>query len=172
MGTTRYADGPTARAHVQVGAPPERVWALVSDIHLIAALSREVQEVEWLSGAGAVGSTFRGRSRHPAVGEWTTVPHVVECASPRVFAWAVQDPECPAALWRFELRPVDAGTELRQSVRMGPGRSNVSMMIDSMPGEEERIVAGRLAEFQAAVEANLAAIAQRAAAGDVRPVGR
>jgi len=47
----KYADGPVAQASIHMAAPPERVWELVSDIHLVASLSWEVQEVSWLGGA-------------------------------------------------------------------------------------------------------------------------
>ena len=91
----KYADGPTAEATVHVSAPPEVLWPLVSDIHLMASLSTEVQEVAWLDEVGepAVGAAFRGRSRHRAVGEWTTTSRIIACEPPRVFAWAVEDPE-------------------------------------------------------------------------------
>ncbi len=81
----KYTDGPTAEATVHIDASPDQVWPLVSDIHLIAELSVEVQEVAGPDGVerAAVGATFRGRNRHPAVGEWTTVSHVVECAARR-----------------------------------------------------------------------------------------
>lgn len=160
----KYAEGPTAEAGVHVNASPERVWALVSDIHLIASLSAEVQEVEWLDGAtaGTPGARFRGHSRHPAVGEWSTTSHVTQCTAPRVFAWAVQDPAHPSASWRFELTPRDGGTELRQWVRLGPGPSNLNRAIDAMPEKEERIVAHRLREFQAGIDANLAALKELA----------
>lgn len=156
----KYADGPTAEATVHVDAVPERVWELVSDIHLVASLSGEVQEVEWLDDV-----RFRGRSRHPAVGEWTTVSRVVERDAPRVFAWDVEDPANPTASWRFELVPVRGGTALRQWVRMGPGPSNLSGMIERRPDLEELLVARRLRMFQAGIESNLAAIKQRAESG-------
>ncbi len=156
----RYADGPTAEATVHVSAPPEVLWPLVSDIHLVTLLSGEVQEVAWLDGVRgpAVGAAFRGRSRHRAVGEWTTTSRVVACDPPRVFAWAVEDPEDPTALWRFELTARDGGTDLRQWARMGPGFSFLCQAIAAMPDKEERIVAGRLREWQAGIEANLAAL--------------
>lgn len=154
----KYADGPTAEATVHVDAPPERVWALVSDIHLVASLSSEVQEVEWVEQ----GATFRGRNRHPAVGEWTTTSHVVLCEAPRVFGWDVGLLNNPTASWRFELTPADGGTELRQWVRMGPGPSNLTVVIEKMPAKEERIVAGRLREFRAGIDSNLARIKELA----------
>lgn len=160
----KYADGPTTGATVHVAATPERVWALVSDIHLIASLSTEVQRVEWLTGAGvpAPGDTFRGHNRHRAVGEWTTTCTVVVCDPPRAFGWDVADPADPAASWRFELTARDGGTDLRQWARMGPGPSNLNRAIEAMPDKEERIVAGRLREFRAGIDANLAAIKELA----------
>jgi uncharacterized protein YndB with AHSA1/START domain len=165
----KYADGPVVEGSVHVAAPPERVWELVSDIHLVASLSSEVQSVEWLDGVErpALGCAFLGRSRHPAAGEWTTTSRIVRCEAPResgrgVFAWDVEDPENPTASWGFELTPRDGGTDLRQWARMGPGRSNLNRAIDAMPEKEERIVAGRLREWQAGIDANLAAIKERA----------
>jgi hypothetical protein len=156
----RYTDGPTAGATVHIDAAPEVLWPLVSDIHLIAELSVEVQEVAWLDGAGhaAVGATFRGRNRHPAAGEWTTTSHVVECDAPRAFGWVVGDLANPTATWRFELTGHDGGTDVRQWARMGPGPSNLSPVIAAMPDKEERIVAGRLGEWQAGIDANLVAL--------------
>ena len=119
----RYAEGPTAEATIHVSAPPEVLWTLVSDIHLVASLSREVQEVAWLDDVRepAVGAAFKGRSRHPQVGEWTTMSRVVACDPPRVFAWAVENPDDPAAVWRFELTPHEGGTELRAVGADGAG---------------------------------------------------
>ena len=69
----RYADMPTVEVATWIDAPPERVWPLVCDIGLMPGLSQELQSVEWLDGASqpAVGARFLGRSRHPALGEWS-----------------------------------------------------------------------------------------------------
>lgn len=165
----RYADGPTVEATVQVAAPPERVWEFASDIHLVASVSTELQEVSWLDdgadGVGdspALGRAFRGRNRHPQAGEWTTTSRIVECEAPRRFGWDVEDPERPTASWRFELTAHEGGTTLRQWARMGPGPSNLTGVISAMPDKEERIVAGRLREWRAGMDANLAAIKELA----------
>ena len=87
-----YADTPTASAEVRIEAPPEQVWALVSDIFLMPELSSELQEVTWLDGVTgpAAGHQFTGRNAHPAMGEWETVSTVTECDPPRRFAWATR----------------------------------------------------------------------------------
>ncbi|MDI2124959.1 SRPBCC family protein [Yinghuangia seranimata] len=162
----RYADGPTVAVDTYVDAPCDRVWALVADIHLMPELSGELVAVEWLDGATgpALGHRFVGHSRHEAFGEWQTTSYVVEYEPVRRFTWAVMDPENPTATWRFTLRPEGAGTVLEQWMRMGPGRSGLSVAIDRMPEKEQKIVFVRMREFEAAITANLAAIKARAEA--------
>jgi hypothetical protein len=113
--------------------------------------SAELQSVQWLDGATgpALGARFLGRSRHEALGEWSTTSSVVEFEPERVFAWAVgDDPGNPGALWRFRLEPSDGGTELSEWVQLGPGRSGLSLAIDQMPDKEQKIVFVRLREFE------------------------
>ncbi|MER6418173.1 SRPBCC family protein [Streptomyces sp. NPDC001137] len=145
-----YTDKPTVEVRTWIGAPPERVWALVTDIALMPSLSDELQSVEWLDGATgpAVGARFLGRSKHPAFGEWATTSYVIEYEPQHVFAWAVQDPAEPSAVWRFRLHEGGGGTELSQWMQMGPGRSGLSVAIDRMPEKEQKIVFVRMREFE------------------------
>lgn len=163
----RYADGPTTEVTTWIDVPPDEVWAAVVDLPAMAASSPELQSVEWLDGnAPAVGSRFVGHSRHDALGEWSVTSHVVACERPVVFAWAVHDPEHPAATWRFTLEPADGGTRLTEWMRLGPGRSGLSHAIDRMPDKEQKIVFVRLREFERNMTATVAAIKKRAEAGD------
>lgn len=163
----RYADTPTVQVQVWVDAPPERVWALVSDVQLMPSMSEELQAVEWLDGATGpgVGAKFVGHSRHEALGEWSTTSHVIECEPGRVFAWAVQDPARPTAVWRFRLAGKDGGTQLSEWMRMGPGRSGLSLAIDRMPDKEQKIVFVRMREFERNMTATLEHIKKLAEAG-------
>jgi uncharacterized protein YndB with AHSA1/START domain len=151
---------PTVEVSTWIDAPPEHVWRLVSDIGLMPGLSRELQSVEWLDGVcqPAVGARFLGRSKHDALGEWSTTSYVVEYAPCQAFAWAVEDPEQPSATWRFTLHPEQDGTTLSQWVRLGPGRSGLSIAIDQMPDKEQKIVFVRLREFEESMTRTLAAI--------------
>ena len=108
-----------------------------------------------------MGARFVGHSTHRALGEWSTTSHVVECAAPRVLAWAVEDPDQPAATWRFTLEPADSGTQLTHWARVGPGRSGLSAAIERMPANEEKIVFVRLREFESGMTATLAGIKER-----------
>ena len=159
-----YADSPVVAVQILIGAPPERVWDLVSDIGLMAELSPELQGVAWLDGATgpAAGHRFTGRNAHPAMGEWETVSTVTECDPPRRFAWAVGDAARPSATWRFTLTPDGAGTLLEQWYQMGPARSGLNIAIDAMPDKEQKIVFVRLREHETGMKHNLEAIKDRA----------
>jgi Polyketide cyclase / dehydrase and lipid transport len=146
----RYADKPSVEVETWIDASPRRVWGLVSDVGLMPTMSQELQSIEWLDGATepAVGARFVGHSKHDALGEWATTSHVIECEPERVFAWAVEDPTNPTAIWRFRLEPKDGGTELSQWMQMGPARSGLSFAIDRMPEKEQKIVFVRMREFE------------------------
>jgi len=52
-----YADSPVVAVQILIGAPPERVWDLVSDIGLMAELSPELQGVARPPAAGSPAAT-------------------------------------------------------------------------------------------------------------------
>jgi hypothetical protein len=161
----RYSDAPTVESSTEVAAPPERLWPLVTDLDLLAELSTELRSVRWLDGddrTPAVGRRFEGTNFHPAMGEWSIASQVIACEEPRLFSWAVHDPDDPAAVWGFELIPIPGGTRLRQFAQLGPGRSGLSPAIERMPDKEEKIVDRRLQEFLAGIERNLTALREMA----------
>jgi uncharacterized protein YndB with AHSA1/START domain len=163
----RYSDKPTVEASTWVDADPQRVWSLVSDIELMPTLSNELQGVEWLDGATGpqLGARFVGHNEHDAFGRWSTTSQIVSYHQPREFAWAIGEPDNPAATWRFRLTPRDGGTALSFWTQLGPGRSGLSSAIDAMPDKEQKIVFVRLREFEAAIDKTLAAIKRLAEHG-------
>jgi hypothetical protein len=157
----RYADGPTVEVTQRVEAPSDDVWLLVSDINLPARFSSEFAGAEWIGGAqgAALGACFEGHNQHDAIGSWTTTSTIVECEPGRTFAWAVGDVDNPSAMWRFDLEPDGAGTQVTFAARIGPGPSGLTPAIVAMPDKEERIIERRLAEFRRNMEATLDGIA-------------
>lgn len=146
----RFADGPTTEVDILVNAPPDVVWALVSDITVPAGFSSELVAAEWLDGATgpSAGARFVGRSRHDAAGEWETTSVVVACEPGRLFEWAVGDPDRPGARWRFTLAPEGGGTRLTQWMQIGPGPSGITPALERMPDKESRILHRRLGEHR------------------------
>ncbi len=143
------ADQPGTCAELDVAAPVEEVWALVTDIELPARFSEEFRGASWLDDGPAPGARFVGRNEHPAIGEWEVECFVEACQPPRAFGWANGDRAAPGARWRFDLEPTDDGTRLRFSMSMGPGPSGISMAIAAMPEKEPRILHRRVGEHHA-----------------------
>jgi len=145
----RMRDRPTIEADIFVAAPATRVWELVIDLERMGQWSPEYQGGEWLDGATGpvVGVRFKGRNKRRER-EWESISTVLEAAVGRSFAWAVGNPQNPAATWRFDLTPEGAGTRVHQHVQLGPGPSGLTARIAELPDREEDIVAARTAELQ------------------------
>lgn len=159
----KYADAPAASAEVAIAAPTDAVWSYVVDIDLPARFSPEFQGARWLDHTGpALGARFEGTNKHEFAGEWTTTSTVTAFEEGRVFEWTVGELDNKVARWRFELEPSGGGTLLRFSAEMGPGPSGVTMAIAGSPALEEKIVAGRLEEWERNMGLTLAGIKQAA----------
>jgi hypothetical protein len=104
-----------------MAAPPEQVWALVSDVTRIGEFSPETFEAEWLDGATGpeVGAQFRGHVKRNGKGPiyWTACT-VTACEPGREFAFGVGSPGKPMNTWRYELRPAGSGTEVTESFQL------------------------------------------------------
>ena len=156
----RYRDLPTVEVTQRVRCDIPTAWALVTDINVPTHCSSELQGVEWLDGATAVavGARFRGRSKHEAFGDWSTVCQVTEVeedGAQRRWVYDVVGPDGAGATWAFEVEPTSDGVLIRQWARMGPGPSGLTPAIVAMPDKEARIVSNRLAEWQQNMRANL-----------------
>jgi uncharacterized protein YndB with AHSA1/START domain len=144
----RMCDRPTVEAAIFIAAPAARVWELVTNLELMGQWSPEYQGGEWLDGATGpmIGARFKGRNKRRER-QWESVSTVVEAEMGRSFAWAVGNPENPAATWRFDLTPEGSGTQVRQHAKLGPGPSGLTARIAELPNREEDIVAARTAEL-------------------------
>lgn len=132
---------------IRIDAPPERVWALITDVRRIVDFSPECIRVQWIGGAtGAeVGARFAGTSRVGAF-EWTRNCTIVEVRERRLFSYEAWDEpdEAPQSRWSFEITEDDAGTVLQQRFSHVPaGRSTVRLMAESDPAGAESTIAER-----------------------------
>lgn len=145
---------------VDIAAPPQRVWEVVSDIAVMPRLSSELHDVHWADGfhGPALGAKFLGHNRNRVIGEWTTLSQIIAFDPPNTFGWAVGDPENAAATWQFDLQPIPLGTRLVYAAQIGPGPSGITFLIERSPERAQQIIEGRLAQFRKAVAATLAGI--------------
>lgn len=158
---------PTVTVSLDIAAPPQRVWDVVTDISVMPRFSTELQSTEWAEGftTAELGAQFLGTNRNEAIGEWTVRCHIVEFEPRRIFGWAVADVENPAATWRFELAPAGEGTSLSYTATIGPGRSGVTWLISREPDRADQIIADRLEVFRSGMTATLEGIRALAESG-------
>jgi uncharacterized protein YndB with AHSA1/START domain len=92
---------------VEIAAPAEAVWELVTDITRMGEWSPEATGGSWRHGATgpAPGARFVGSNRH-GWARWWTHCRVVECERPRRFAFAVRE---SAMTWGWRIDDTDAG---------------------------------------------------------------
>jgi uncharacterized protein YndB with AHSA1/START domain len=108
---------------IDIAAPPERVWALVTDIGRMGEWSPNTIHAEWADAARqegpAVGRRFRGTNRLPIVRQWTSTATVTAFEPGRRFAFAVgKNPDDPNTLWSYDLAPSRAGTRVTERWQM------------------------------------------------------
>src|ERR1700684_2881750 len=106
---------------VHMAAPPDRIWALISDVTRIGSYSPETFEAEWLDGATgpAVGARVRGHVRRNGRGAvyWTTCV-VVGCEPGREFAFTVGEGAKALNTWRYRFEATGDGTDVTESFEL------------------------------------------------------
>jgi uncharacterized protein YndB with AHSA1/START domain len=107
--------GTTVEVSVHVDAPPEAVYAAVSDIRRMGEWSPETVHCEWIDGATgpAVGARFKGSNRR-GLARWTTKPTVYAADPGHAFGFDV----LPDTRWTYRCEPEDTGTRLTESFEM------------------------------------------------------
>ena len=123
---------------VDVAAPPERVWALVSDLPGMGAFSPESTGGRWTRGATGpatgvvfVGTNASGRRR------WSTRSTVVRCEPGRAFAFEVTSGGLPVARWSYDLEPTPEGCRVTERWDDRRGRL-VTVLGRLLTGVEDR----------------------------------
>jgi uncharacterized protein YndB with AHSA1/START domain len=101
-----------------IAAPPEAVYAAISDVTRMGEWSEECYDCEWHDGhagpAGpAVGATFDGHNRH-GEHEWVTQAKVIEAEPGRAFAFECSMMEFHYSTWGYEIEPTASGCRVTE----------------------------------------------------------
>jgi hypothetical protein len=102
---------------VHIDAPPEVVYALVSDVTRMGEWSPETYRAEWIEGATGpeVGARFKGYNRAGPM-KWSTTPTVIAADPGREFAFATSFGKREATRWRYAFRSAEGGgTDVTES---------------------------------------------------------
>ena len=146
------------RAETTIGAPPERVWAALTDLSRLPDWSPELLRMLPLKPGGLkVGQQYLGLNRRKAV-VWPTRSVVAVLEPGRTLAW---DTKSSGARWIYELSPDGAGTRVVHR-RPVPQRLTLLSRLfapvalggsDGHADELEQGMSRTLARLKAAVEA-------------------
>jgi uncharacterized protein YndB with AHSA1/START domain len=116
--------GPLTReVAIHIEAPPDEVWALVSDVTRIGEFSPETFEAEWTRGSTGpeTGASFRGHVRRNGVGPTYWSPcQVTACVPNEAFEFAVGTDDITLTNWGYRLEPDGSGTRVTEYFRIEP----------------------------------------------------
>ncbi|CAN5502358.1 SRPBCC family protein [soil metagenome] len=141
-----------------IAAPPERVWALITDVTQMGRWSPECLRCTWLDGADGpeVGARFKGHNKRGLL-RWSTISIVVEADEPEHFAFEVADSRMR---WGYRFEPTSQGTrvtEYRREVGPKPAYVRLAYAARLLGRDPDAVVRSGMAEtlvrLKAAAEA-------------------
>ena len=126
---------------IDIAAPPERVWALLTDVTSMGRWSPECYSCSWLDDATGpvVGARFKGRNKRGLL-RWSTVSTVKVADEPRHFAWEV---DRSGMRWGYRFEAVDGGTrvtEYREEVGPKPPTVRLAYSLRLLGRDPDAIV--------------------------------
>jgi hypothetical protein len=158
----------TRSLSVEIGAPPIKVWPLISNPSVPAMFSHELHTASFINGdSPAVGAVIEGHNTRDGF-EWTTHSHVVACEEPQIFQWAVDDADDPVATWSFTISPTSTGSILTETVTLHADKPPLARAISKTPDKASEIVTARLASLLDSMRDTLDGIAALAEGRAVR----
>jgi len=123
---------------IEISAPQEKVYDLVSDVTRMGEWSPECARCEWTGEAvgPAVGARFKGHNKRGLM-RWSNMPTVTAADPGKVFAFSRTAPGAGEVVWRYQMTPSDGGTTLTESYEVvSPANQVMSLMTRVMlPGD-------------------------------------
>lgn len=143
---------------VDVDAPAEAIYDLISDMPRMGEWSPECRRVEWTAGAAgpAVHATFVGHNRTGPRGliKWSRRGRVLVAERGREFAFATEEGGREGVIWRYRFAPVGDRTRVTESyeVRRIPVWARILDVPLNRHGELMRHMGRTLGQLKAAAE--------------------
>ena len=146
---------------VEMAAPPEQVYDLVSDVTRMGEWSPECVRCAWTKGATGpvVGARFKATNKGKRGPAWSNTP-VVKVADPgREFAFNRSGPGIGSYTWRYVFEPTPTGTRVTESFDaerpLGKAMNWLTMKWTGSPDRDEDLrngMATTLARIKAVAE--------------------
>lgn len=142
----------------EIAAPPEAVYAAISDVTRMGEWSDECYACEWHDGVDgpAVGATFDGHNRN-GDHEWTTQGKVIEADPGRAFAFECSMHDFHYSTWGYRIEPTATGsrvTEWSEDLRPESAMEYSKQLsgVDDRAGRNRQTMSGTLERLAAALE--------------------
>lgn len=146
---------PLLQARIDIDAPPEAVWALVSDLSLMPKWSPQCKLMKVFGPLRPGARTVNVNRRNYLF--WPTTSRITEVVPERKLAFRVNENN---TVWSYELEPTATGTRLTESRHAENGVKPVSNLLvntvmGGVPNFEVELVDGMnasLSRIKAAAE--------------------
>ena len=144
---------------IEIDAPPDKVWALVTALDRYGEWSTENTGGYWRKGedgepgTGDIGDQFVGINRRDGV-EWKAPVEIIRRVENEDFAFVTGGLEYNFALWRFQLEPTATGTRLTESWTL---RQKTPPMVENGDAEVESRRQNNVSSIRATLEGMKAA---------------
>lgn len=141
-----------------IAAPPEAVYAAISDVTQMGKWSEECYSCEWHDGydSAVVGAMFDGHNRN-GDHEWTSQGKVIEAEPGRAFAFECSMFDFHYSTWGYRIEPTSTGcrvTEWSEDLRPESALefSKKTSGIDDREGRNRHTMSGTLDRLAVALE--------------------
>ena len=106
---------PSASASIDVAAPPERVYGLLTDLDSFTEVAAETEKMRLRSGSSlSVGAVFSG-SNNNGKRRWTTKCKVTDAQPSARFGFNVTHTGVPVAHWQYDIASTSGGCRVTES---------------------------------------------------------
>jgi uncharacterized protein YndB with AHSA1/START domain len=108
--------GASISASLEIAAPAQRVWSMISDLPRMGEWSPENLGGEWVgTAAGPVpGAKFRGRNKSDRR-SWTGLVVIKESEAPRRLVFAVKIGPLSGATWAYDIAALGGGCQVTET---------------------------------------------------------
>jgi uncharacterized protein YndB with AHSA1/START domain len=99
-----------AEHRIEIDAPPERVWAVISDVTRTPEWSPVCHTVDWLppSSGVEIGARFKGHNKLRMF-KWSRECVIDEADAPQAFAFHTEVDGEESTRWRYTVTPTPGG---------------------------------------------------------------
>ena len=144
---------PKDQASLQIDAPAERIYEIVTDVAGMGRLSPECTGGKWLDGATGpvVGARFKGTNKRGMI-RWSTTNTVVTADAGQEFAFETAD---SGIRWCYAIEPAAEGTgvvvtESRAEFKPRPGLAKFfsKLVLGGVEAHDDEVRAGMVATLE------------------------